>query len=337
MTADEITALRENAAEFRTMQPPRWPYDPPDAMRDVAGTLGEIRGEIPEQKVPARFHNGLDIAGSYGETARFVRTEKVLRPIAAENFGTLREFIRMPTMGYIHIRLGRDVSGVPFNDARFQFEKDAMGKLTSVRVPRGSAFKAGEAIGTLNQMNHVHLIAGRSGTEINALDALIFPGIADTRPPTIENVTLFDENWRQLETTPAAQRIKLSGKIRIVIRAFDQMDGNSERRRLGIYKVGYQILNGDATPVSDIKWTIVFDRMPSVDAVRFAYGPGSHSGATGETIFNYIATNEVEGDTFREGFLDIPAMNAGAYTVRAYAADEFGNATYKDISFEVTR
>ena len=337
MTADEITALRENAAEFRTMQPPRWPYDPPDAMRDVAGTLGEIRGEIPEQKVTARFHNGLDIAGSYGETARFVRTEKVLRPIAAENFGTLREFIRMPTMGYIHIRLGRDVSGVPFNDARFHFEKDAMGKLTSVRVPRGSAFKAGEAIGTLNQMNHVHLIAGRSGTEINALDALIFPGIADTRPPTIENVTLFDENWQQLETTPAAQRIKLSGKIRIVIRAFDQMDGNSERRRLGVYKVGYQILNGDATPVSDIKWTIVFDRMPSVDAVRFAYGPGSHSGATGETIFNYIATNEVEGDTFREGFLDIPAMNAPAYTLRAYAADEFGNTAYKDISFEVTR
>ncbi|MBK8304160.1 MAG: hypothetical protein IPK98_12435 [Chloracidobacterium sp.] len=52
------------------------------------------------------FHNGLDIAGAYGETARFVRDEKVLRPIAAENFGTLRELIRMPTLGYIHIRLG---------------------------------------------------------------------------------------------------------------------------------------------------------------------------------------------------------------------------------------
>jgi sugar lactone lactonase YvrE len=337
ISADEITALRENAAEFRALQPPRWPYDPPDAIRDVAGTLGEIRGEIPEKKDPARFHNGLDIAGSYGETARFVRSEKVLRPIAAENFGTLREFIRMPTMGYIHIRLGRDVNGVPYDDARFQFEKDSTGKLTSVRIPRGAVFKAGEPIGTLNQMNHVHLIAGRSGTEINALDALILPGITDTRAPTIESVSLYDENWQQLETTPAAQRIKLSGKAGLVIRAFDQMDGNSERRRLGVYKVGYQILNSDASPAGDIKWTIVFDRMPSVDAVKSAYGPGSHSGATGETIFNYIATNEVEGDTYREGFLDTSAMNAGAYTVRAFAADEFGNMAFKDISFEVTR
>jgi len=337
ITGDEITALRENAEEFRNLQPPRWPYDPPEAIRDVAGTLGEIRGEIPEKKDPARFHNGLDIAGSYGETARFVRTEKVLRPIAAENFGTLREFIRMPTMGYIHIRLGRDVNGVPYDDARFQFEKDAMGKLTSVRIPRGSVFKAGEAIGTLNQMNHVHLIAGRSGTEINALDALVFPGITDSRPPIIESVSLLDENWQQLETTPATQRIKLTGKIRLVIRAFDQMDGNSERRRLGVYKLGYQILNSDNSPARDIKWSIVFDRMPSADAVRFAYGPGSHSGATGETIFNYIATNEVEGDTFREGFLDMSAMNAGTYTIRAYAADEFGNTAIKEISFEVTR
>jgi hypothetical protein len=240
-------------------------------------------------------------------------------------------------MGYIHIRLGRDVNGVPYDDARFQFEKDATGKLVSIRIPRGSVFKACEAIGTLNQMNHVHLIAGRSGTEINALDALIFPGITDTRPPTIESVSLFDENWRELETTPAAQRIKLSGKIRIIIRAFDQMDGNSERRRLGVYKVGYQIMNSDGSPAGDTKWPLVFDRMPSPDAVRTAYGPGSHSGATGETIFNYIATNEVEGDTFREGLLDISAMNAGAYTLRAYAADEFGNTTYKDIPFEVTR
>ena len=337
ITADEIAASRESAEEFRNLQPPRWPYDPPDAPRDIAGTLGEIRGEIPEGKEPARFHNGLDIAGAYGETARFVRTEKVLRPVAAENFGTLREFIRMPTMGYIHIRLGRGVTGVPFDDVRFQFERDAIGKIKDVRVPRGAVFKAGEPIGTLNQMNHVHLIAGRSGTEMNALDALVFPGLMDTRPPVIEKVSLMDENWHEIETANSGARIKLSGKVRIVIRAFDQADGGSERRRLGLYRVGYQILNGDNAAAGDIKWTIRFDRMPSTDAVKYAYGPGSHSGATGETIFNYVATNEVEGDDFREDFLDTPAMSAGNYTLRAYTGDQFGNTTYKDIPFEVTR
>src|SRR5690606_12035630 len=106
------------------------------------------------------FHNGLDIAGGYGETARFVRDEKVLLPTAAENFGTLRELLRMPTLGYIHIRLGRDANGVRFDGVRFQFRSDAAGKLSGVRIPRGNKFRAGEAIGTLNPMNHVHLIAG---------------------------------------------------------------------------------------------------------------------------------------------------------------------------------
>src|SRR4030095_149932 len=97
-----------------------------------------------EQNQPARFHNGLDIAGAYGETARFVRDEKVLLPIAATNFGTLRELLRMPSMGYIHVGLGRDQSSLPFADTRFQFEKDNLGKLIGVRVPRGTKFKSGE-------------------------------------------------------------------------------------------------------------------------------------------------------------------------------------------------
>ena len=72
-------------------------------------------------RISQRFwagHNGLDIAGAYGETARFVRDEKVLRLIAAENFGTVRQLIRMPTLGYIHIRLGANVESVPFGDGR---------------------------------------------------------------------------------------------------------------------------------------------------------------------------------------------------------------------------
>ena len=75
----------------------------------------------------AWFHNGLDIPAGYGETARFIRDEKVLDPDAVENFDTLRELIRMPTIGYVHIRIGRDASGNTYDDGRFLFD-NANGK-----------------------------------------------------------------------------------------------------------------------------------------------------------------------------------------------------------------
>jgi len=337
ITSNEVSDLRDKPEEFRLAQPPRWPYDPPDAKHDIAGTLAEIRGEMKPGAEDIHFHNGLDIAGGYGSTAHFVRNEKVLRPIAAENFGTLRELVRMPTLGYIHLRLGRDSSSIPFNDDRFQFERDKGGKIIDVRIPRGSTFKAGEAVGTLNAMNHVHLIAGRSGSEMNALDALILPGLTDSRPPTIENVTLFDEDWKPAEPLAKNSRIMLKGKTRIVVRAYDQSDGNAERRRLGVYKVGYQVFNADGSPLTEPKWTIIFDRIPASPSIALTYANGSRSGATGETIFNYIATNYVDGDESHEDFLDVAKLGPGHYSLRINVGDYFGNISSRDVEIEVIR
>ncbi|QQS33688.1 MAG: hypothetical protein IPM50_03645 [Acidobacteriota bacterium] len=334
-------ARKPDAAEatenFRSLARGRWPYDPPNAKRDIAGTLAEIRGDMEPGSDQVWFHNGLDIAGAYGETARFIRTEKVLRPNAAELFGTLRELIRMPQLGYIHIRLGRDVNNISFDDERFLFDRDAGGKIIDVRVRRGTKFSAGEPIGTLNAMNHVHLIAGRSGNELNALAALDLPGVSDSRPPVIEVVELFEENWEPIETPAGGGRIILNGKVRIVAAAFDQKDGNPERRKLGVYRAGYEVLTSGGQPVFDAVWTLNFLRFPPNDAVRFAYANGSRSGATGETRFRYIVTNFVNGDEFREGFLDISTLSNGIYTLRVNAADFFGNITSKDIQFEVKR
>ncbi|MEP6787247.1 MAG: hypothetical protein ABJB40_02365, partial [Acidobacteriota bacterium] len=188
-----------------------------------------------------------------------------------------------------------------------------------------------------NPMNHVHLIAGRSGSEMNALDALILPNLTDSRPPTIENVTLFDQNWREIETGGKDQRIKLSGKTRIVVRAYDQADGNSERRRLGVYKIGYQLIKPEGSAVTEVNWTIIFDCLPVAAAVPLVYANGSKSGATGETIFNYIVTNHVRGDDFREDFFDVGPLPAGIYTLRVMVADYFGNISNKDISIEVLK
>lgn len=333
---EEVEAARVKADQFRSAAAARWPYDPPENTREIAGTLGEIRGENNSNE-NIWFHNGLDIVGGYGETARFVRDEKVTRTVAAENFGTLRELIRMPTLGYIHIRLGRDSSGKPFDDPRFVFNLDAAGRIAGVRVPRGASFKAGDPIGTLNPMNHVHLIAGRSGFEMNALAALELPGVSDKIAPTIEGVGLYDENWDELETDPSSRRIKVVGKSRIVARAYDRMDGNAERRRLGIYKIGYQILNQEKTPIGGVEWTIRFDTLPAADAVGLVYAMGSKSGATGETIFRYIVTDRVSGGSASEGFFDPEALQPGEYVLRVVVADYFGNETVKDEPIVIRR
>ncbi|MCY7345408.1 MAG: hypothetical protein LH614_04235 [Pyrinomonadaceae bacterium] len=337
-TAEIAKNSRFTPAEFRTLQPPRWTYNPPDKKREIAGTLGELRGEVVDADSRIWFHNGLDVVGDYGETARFIRNEKVLRPTSTENFSTLRELIRMPTIGYIHIRLGRDQNDVIYDDPRFQFSRDERGKLINVRIPRGAKFQAGEAIGTLNALNHVHLIAGRSGAEMNALDALVLPDVSDNIAPTIEKVSLFDETWQPLgETRNANSRIKLNGKTRVVVSAYDRMDGNAERRRLGVYKIGYQILQADKTPLSEINWMLIFDRLPDAEAVKFVYATGSKSGATGETIFNYIASNRVNGDEFREDFFDASKLENGDYTLRVFANDFFGNQTAREIEISVLK
>jgi len=261
----------------------------------------------------------------------------VLDPMSAENFNSTRELLRLPTLGYIHLRLGRDLNDRPFGDGRFQYSTTPDGRMNDVRVPRGSKFKAGEAIGTLNSMNHVHLIAGRSGAEMNALDALILPNVSDAISPVIEKVSLFDENWTEIETEKASQRIKLTGKTRIVIRAFDRMDGNPERRKLGVNKLGYQLIHANGTAISDISWSILFDRNPPPEAVKTVYAKGSKSGPTGETIFNYIVTNRLNSEGFGEGFFDTTLIENGSYTIRVFAADFFGNQTSKDTQIEVNR
>lgn len=337
MTESDRAGMLDKPEDFRIEQPARWPYDPPEAKRDIAGTLAEIRGLMTPEKSNVWFHNGLDIAGAYGETARFVRSEKVLRPVGAENFGTLRELLRMPAIGYIHIRLGRDSNGIPFGDKRFIFQRDAANNIVNVRVPRGTKFTAGERIGTLNPMNHVHLIAGRAGQEMNAIDALVLPGFTDTRPPVIESVNFYDSTLTPV-TKPVNERsFVFPGRVRVVVRAYDQVDGNSERRRLGIYKAGYQIIKSDGIPLTEQQWTLVFDRMPSNDAVSFVYADESHSGATGVTIFNYIVTNRVEGQHYTEDWLDTSGLDAGRYVLRVTVADHSGNTAASDTPFEIQR
>jgi sugar lactone lactonase YvrE len=356
LTRERIEALRVKAADFRAQGSPRWPYEPPDRPREIAATFGEIRGEIGEGE-DAWFHNGLDIPGAYGETARIVRSEKILRPLAVGAFGGVRENIRFPTLGYVHVRVGRDKDDRAFNDDRFSLLRDDQGKVKRVRVRRGAQFKAGDSVGTLNNQNHVHLIAGRTGSEFNALAALELPGVKDTVAPVIEKdgVRLFDregkefgrvvssaENSQQekiVDKQAAGKPITLSGDVRIVVRAYDQMDGNAARRRLGLYKIGYQVLKTDGSPApgfSSPLMNISFESLPDDGkSVAIAYARGSKSGATGETIFGYIATNLVRDREATEDYWHTSQLPEGDYVLRVFVADFFGNQTTRDVPVRI--
>jgi sugar lactone lactonase YvrE len=338
----EIDALRTKASDFRGLGAPRWPYDPPDKPREIAATFGEVRGEIKEGE-DAWFHNGLDIPGAYGETARVVRTEKILRPLAVEGVGGARERIRFPTLGYIHLRVGRSSDDRAFDDDRFVLRRDGTGKVTGVRVRRGTQFKAGDAVGTLNNQNHVHLIAGYAGAEFNALAALALPGVKDTVAPILEKdgVRLFDREGKEFDAHASDKSITVSGEVRIVARAYDQMDGNAARRRLGLYQLGYQVLKVDGSPAPGFDEplvTISFENLPDEGrSTSIAYAAGSRSGATGETIFAYIVTNRVRDREATEDYWHASQLPEGEYLLRVIASDFFGNRTTRDVMVRVAK
>jgi DNA-binding beta-propeller fold protein YncE len=349
LTREQIEALRPEASAFRAQAAPRWPYDPPERAREIAATFGEIRGEIGHED-GAWFHNGLDIPGAYGETVRLVRSEKILRPLAVEGVNGARERIRFPTLGYVHLRVGRDQDDRAFDDERFVLRRDDEGEVTGVRVRRGTQFKAGDPLGTLNNQNHVHLVAGFSGSEFNALAALELPGVKDTVAPVIEKegVRLFDRTGKEFESSASSKKAKSSVQpiivrdaVRIVVRAYDQMDGNAARRRLGLYRLGYQVLKENGSPAPGFPEplvTISFESLPDDGrSAPIAYAWGSKSGATGETIFAYIVTNKVRDRAAAEDYWHTSQLPEGDYILRVFVADFFGNRTTRDTFVRVER
>ncbi len=324
------------AEDIRQAVPPRWPYDPPEAKREIAGTLGEIRGEVAPDE-DAWFHNGLDIPGAYGESLRAMFSERVTLPLAVEGVGSLRERLRLPLIGYIHVRIARDQNDQPLGIKEAIFQRDDKGKVTSLRIPRGTRIKAGDIVGTLNSFNHVHLIAGPSAAEVNALAALKLPGLVDTIVPTIEGLRLVNEQGELKAENN--QPIVVTGKVQFIVRAYDQADGNAGYRRLGVYQVGYQILSKNGLPLPEYKepqFNLVFNRLPEDWAtVRIAYAEPSQSGYTGKTIFDYIATNVVRDGTAREVGLNTKLPN-GEYILRAVVEDFMRNRAVKDIRIQIT-
>lgn len=319
-------------------QPLLWPVAPLEGPHEIAGTMGEARGGEGTE----RFHAGIDVRIEEGTLVHAVRDGAVASPSATGDFGSLNEWLRIGSLSYVHLRAGRGRADAVFDPIRFVPTYDETGKLVRMRVKRGARFVTGEAIGTVNRFNHVHLSVGWPGEEHNPLRFRLTQ-FADTVPPTIARggVQMLDRFGTRLDRRERG-RLVVSGPVQIVVDAWDQSNGNRPNRRLGMYDLGYQVLTREGSPVpgfDGVRHTIRFDRLAvDPDAARLVYAPGSGIPFYGRrrTRFLYVVTNTFQDGVAMPGLWDTTTVAPGDYTLRAWAADIAGNAAVANRDVAIT-
>jgi hypothetical protein len=295
-----------------------------------------------------------------------VRDGTVASPLSTFAFETLNEAVRIGDVTYIHLRVGRTAdasrprrgsgAGGPADTRGLDLERfdpvfdAATGTLTRVRARRGTFFATGDVVGTVNRFNHVHLNVGWPGEEHNPLRFRLV-GFSDRIVPTIaaHGVRLFDESGvplnpdrpgplrgrgrsRRPSVLPPLSPVLVGGRVRIVVDAWDQADGNAVYRRLGLYALGYEVrpagarqsalVAGSASP------TLVFDRMPRErDAARLVFASGSGIPVYGasRTQFLYVVTTRYRDGVVTPDWWDTTTLAPGAYVLRVFAEDFSGN------------
>jgi len=311
-----------------------WPIKPQDQPHEVVGLMGEVRGNFDGESRD-HFHAGLDVQAAIGTPVLAVTSGKISNPLASWGYGELSEGLALDGMRYIHMRVGRGANDKQL-DPRFQVLKDEKGVPSAVRVKRGTRFVVGETLGTVNRMAHVHLDYLPNGDVLNPL-SLPFVDLEDTIAPQIQGITLADSSGKPLKDKVDGRLMvpRSLGEVQIIVDAFDQMNGNQARRRLGLYKLGYQLLNADGEIIPGMEQPLItqlYDRLPrNRDAVKLAYSATSgitvHGAA--ETRFSYAINNTLIHGKLTPGGWKVGALGPGNYTLRITAEDYAGNAATK--------
>jgi hypothetical protein len=304
-----------------------WPLDPMQGPHEIAGTLGEARGGEGSE----RFHAGIDVHADEGTPVLAVRDGVVSATTAVSEFGTLNESLRIGPVTYVHLRAGRPRRGPVFDETRFAGSYDETGALIGIRVKRGARFATGDVVGTVNAFSHVHLNVGwpaRSTTR----SCFGWCSSRTPVPPTIPRggIRVYDENGQLLKQRVKG-RLVVRGRVQIVVDAWDQVDGNAKRRRLGLFKLGYQVLGDAGAPAAGFESprdSIVFNRLsmaPEAPRVVFAPGSGIPFYGRRSTRFLYTVTNTFHDGVAAAGVWDTRDLPPGPYTLRIHAADVRGN------------
>jgi sugar lactone lactonase YvrE len=317
-----------------------WPVKPQDKAHEVVGLMGEVRGNYDGESRD-HFHGGLDVQAAIGTPVLAVLPAKVSDPLPAWSLGDIGEGMALEGLQYIHMKVGRGANDKPL-DPRFAIVNDDKGKPARVRLKRGTRFLQGEALGTVNRMAHVHLDYRPNGDALNPL-TLPFIDLADTIAPTIQDVQLTDSNGKPLKDKRAGRLLvpRLAGEVQVVVDAYDQMDGDRAKRRLGIYKLGYQLLDADGKVLRGKPAVItqLYDRLPrNREAVKLAYAEASGITVYGSaaTRFAYALNNTVVHGQVTPGLWKVTDIAPGNYTLRIIAEDYAGNAAEKNRDLAIT-
>ena len=118
----------------------------------------------------------------------------------------------------------------------------------------------------------------------------------------------------------------VEGRVQVVVDAWDQVNGNRPRRRLGLYRLGYQVLTGRLCrrPASKRARDDRFDRFTAdADAAPLVYAPGSGIPFYGArpTQFLYAVTNTLRAGVAASRRVGRRLLPPGDYTLRILAAD----------------
>jgi murein DD-endopeptidase MepM/ murein hydrolase activator NlpD len=324
--------------------PQLWPLLPQNQVHEVVGTIGEVRGNYQGESRD-HFHRGLDIQADMGKSVVVIMDEKVKDPIATWSANTINEGIRLGTMAYIHMKVGRDAKNQNIDSNKFKMKLNPKGQIQQVQVKRGTRFRTGDVIGMVNSMYHVHLNYYVKGDVLNPL-VLGFVGFEDNVEPLIFGIEVrdqYDQLLKKLKNKNILTIPRSLEKISIIVDAADQTDGNAARRRLGLYELSYQVLYEDGKPIEGFESprnTIRFNQLPVDDeAVMVVYA--SNSGITvhgsARTRFLYNITNEVRNGHAIKGFLDIKNLPLGDYIIRVTVSDYAGNVakTNRDLPIRI--
>ena len=240
--------------------------------------------------------------------------------------------------------------------------KECQGQLDYVRIRRGTRFAVGEDLGSLNRMYHIHLNYSPAGKIRNPL-SLGFIGLSDTVAPRLMSVQLTDEVGQVLTKKSVDSASKVSAKLtldaqakrifipsqvdkmRLLVEAYDQYQGNLARRRLGLYQIGYQLLSHDGQSLPGYeqpKFNMVFDQLPPDDeSVKVAYAKESGITVHGskETRFVYEVNNQVSQGRAQVAWLHkayllsklAKANVSQGLILRVIVHDFSGNASKQDV------
>ncbi len=306
-----------------------WPLNPQDGWHEVTGVVGEARGAGGGVALH-HLHSGLDVRGNMGDPVLSVMDEKASAPVATWGLGGDNEGITLGLMSYVHLRVGRDRENKVLPGSQFKAEYDAQGNLARMRVRRGARFRVGEVVGTLNRLFHVHMNLGPWNAQANPI-AFPFPGFKDAVAPVIEAggvevATASGQVFKEKQNGLLA----ITGDVDIIVAAYDSADGLGASRKLGLYRVGYQVLDEARNPVPGFEQPLInieFNRMPPGDeSVFIVYAEGSGVSAYGTpTKFKYVVTNQARDGQARDGLLRTAAIAPGKYIIKIIAQDYAGN------------